>query len=230
MLYQDPGLKTAPGAVPRVRYPHVQHLLTNFQALGLFTVAAIDSSIIPVPVPGSTDLLLLWLISSGGNAWLLVPSAVTGSIFGGYTTWHIGKKGGYAALQRHIPVRFLQPVTRWMDRHPILTVFLPTVLPPPIPLTPFVLASGALGITRRRFLIAFGVARSVRYMVVAWLGIAYGRQVVGSWSRTLENCSTPLIVLFVLLLLSGVSFSIWQARTRNRRGAMDGSPETSRAD
>jgi len=66
MLYQDPELKVVPGVVPHAHYQHIQHSLTHFQVLGPFAVAAIDSSIIPVPVPGSTYLLLLWLIARGG--------------------------------------------------------------------------------------------------------------------------------------------------------------------
>lgn len=230
MLYLNPELKNAAGIVPQARYLHIQQVLTHFQILGIFSVAAIDSSIIPVPVPGSTDLLLLWLIARGGNAWLLVPGAVAGSIFGGYTTWNIGKKGGCAALERYVPARFLQPVTRWMDRHPILTVFLPTVLPPPVPFTPFVLASGALGVTRSRFLITFGVARSVRYMVVAWLGAVYGRQVIESWSRILEKYTPLLIILFAGLLVSGVGISLRRAQIRRKHEtSVNHVAETSRA-
>jgi len=181
-------------------------------ALGLFSVAVVDSSIIPLPLPGSTDLLLLWLVAHSGDPWVLAASAIVGSLLGGYTTWQIGRRGGEAALRRHVPARFLRRIVGWVERHPVLAVFLPAVLPPPIPLSPFVLASGALGVSRNRFLLAFGAARSLRYSLIAWLGVSYGRKVVRMWSGTLEKWSAPLLWTFGGLLVAGVCFGIWKLR------------------
>jgi membrane protein YqaA with SNARE-associated domain len=188
------------------------HWLTHLGALGLFSVAVIDSSVIPLPLPGSTDLLLLWLVAHGGDPWLLASCAATGSILGGYTTWHIGRRGGEAALRRYVPARLLGRVVGWVERHRILAVFLPALLPPPIPLLPFALASGALGVSRRRFLIVFGAARSLRYSFVAWLAVTYGRKIVRLWSGTLQTWSTPLLCVFLGLLVAGVCFGIWKVR------------------
>ncbi|MGB9409167.1 MAG: VTT domain-containing protein [Terracidiphilus sp.] len=186
--------------------------LTHLGVLGLFSVAVIDSSVIPLPLPGSTDLLLLWLVAHSGDPWLLAPCAIAGSILGGYTTWHIGRRGGEAALRRYVPARLLNRVVRWVERHRILAVFLPALLPPPIPLLPFALASGALGVSRNRFLVVFGTARSLRYSFIAWLGVTYGRRVVRLFSGDLQKWSTPLLSVFVILLVTGVSFVIWKIR------------------
>ena len=57
---------------PTVRYG--LHWLMGFGVMGLFVVSVIDSSIIPLPVPGSTDLLLILLVAhradpcSGGRS------------------------------------------------------------------------------------------------------------------------------------------------------------------
>jgi membrane protein YqaA with SNARE-associated domain len=188
------------------------HWLTNLGALGLFFVAVVDSSVIPLPLPGSTDLLLLWLVAHGGNPWLLASYAIAGSILGGYTTWQIGRSGGEAALRNYVPALLLGRVVMWVERHPLLAVFLPAVLPPPIPLLPFALASGALGVSRRRFLGVYGAARCLRYSFIAWLGVAYGRRIVRMWSGTLQRWSTPLLCVFVGLLAVGIGFGIWKIR------------------
>jgi hypothetical protein len=101
----------------------------------------------------------------------------------------------------------------WAEHHPILAVFLPAVLPPPIPLSPFLLASGALGVSRNRFLLVYGAARTLRYSLVAWLAITYGRRVVRMWSSTLQAWSTPLIWVFCTLMLCGVCFGVWKIRS-----------------
>jgi membrane protein YqaA with SNARE-associated domain len=187
--------------------------LTRLGAPGLFFVAVMDSSIIPLPLPGSTDLLLLWLVAHSGNPWLLTSMAISGSIVGGYTTWDAGRRGGEAALNRHVPKRILKRVVSWVKNHPMLSVFVPAVLPPPIPLLPFAIASGALGVTRKRFLIIYGAARTLRYSLIAWVAVVYGRRVIRMWSGTLEKWSAPLLWVFGGLLLVGVCFGIWKIRS-----------------
>jgi len=186
--------------------------LTHLGPLGLFAVAVIDSSVIPLPSPGSTDLLLLWLVSHSGNPWLLAPCAIAGSMLGGYTTWDAGRRGGEAALRRHVPARILGRIIRWVERHRILAVFLPAMLPPPIPLLPFAVAAGALGVSRQRFLAVYGAARSLRYSFIAWLGVVYGRRIVLMWTGVLQAWSTPLLCVFVGLLAIGICYGIWKIR------------------
>jgi len=209
-------LQTAQSYLLRVKPSLMPHWLTHLGLLGLFSVAVIDSSVIPLPLPGSTDLLLLWLVAHSGDPWLLAPCAVAGSILGGYTTWHIGRRGGEEALRQYVPARLLGRVVKWVERHRILAIFVPAMLPPPIPLLPFALASGALGVSRRRFLAVFGAARALRYSLVAWLGVAYGRRVVRIWSGSLQKWSTPLLSVFVGLMVAGVCFGIWKVRGLRR--------------
>jgi membrane protein YqaA with SNARE-associated domain len=192
--------------------PMIPHWLTHMGALGLFSVAVVDSSVIPLPLPGSTDLLLLWLVAHNGNPWLLVTLAIAGSILGGHITWDVGRRGGEAALQHYVPARLLKRVVGWVKRHAILAVFLPAVLPPPIPLLPFALASGALGVSRNRFLLVYGAARTARYSVVTWLGVIYGRHMIRLWTGTLQKWSTPLTLIFAGTLVAGVCFGILKIR------------------
>lgn len=192
--------------------------LTHLGPFGLFLVASIDSSVFPLPVPGTTDLLLLWFVAHRGNPWLLVSSAVAGSLLGGFTSWQIGHKGGEPALSRYVSPRILKRVVAWVERHPILSVFVPAILPPPIPLSPFVIASGALGASRGRFLAVFGSARTLRYTFIAWLGLKYGPRVIRMWSGTLETWSAPLLWGFCVLLAGSLAYVVWKVRgLRGRR-------------
>jgi membrane protein YqaA with SNARE-associated domain len=197
---------------PRTHSSLLPHWLTHLGALGLFAVAVVDSSVIPLPLPGSTDLLLLWLVAHGGSPWLLNSMAISGSLLGGYTTWNVGRRGGEAALQRHVSARILKLIVAWVHRHPVLAVFLPAVLPPPIPLSPFVLTSGALGVSRDRFLVVFGAARTLRYSLITWLGVVYGRHVIRLWTGTLQRWSAPMIWVFGGMLVAGACLGIWKIR------------------
>jgi membrane protein DedA with SNARE-associated domain len=145
----------------------------------------------------------------------------------------LGKKGGEAALQRWVPKRFLRIVEGWAKRHPVLAVFLPAILPPPIPLSPFLLASGALGVSFRNFMLAFGTARILRYSFVAWLAVVYGRNIVRMWAGTLEKWSTPLLWVFAAVVVSGVCLGIVKLRSQRSTGRAQGKagePAAARAD
>jgi membrane protein YqaA with SNARE-associated domain len=207
--------------VPRAHHTLIPHWLIHLGTLGLFSVAVIDSSIIPLPLPGSTDLLLLWLISHNHNPWLMASTAIAGSIVGGYSTWHIGRKGGEKALHRWVSRRLLDRIVKWVEHHPILSVFLPAVLPPPIPLSPFILASGALGMPFKRFVAIYSAARTVRYSLVAWLAVLYGRRVVRLWSGELDKWSTPLLITFLALMVVGIAIGIWKFRSQRHSTAAD---------
>jgi len=208
-------------AVPATRARHslLPHWLVRLGPVGLFALAIVDSSIIPLPIPGSTDVLLLLLVSHSGNPWLLTACAIAGSVVGGYTTWQIGKKGGEAAMKRWISARMLKRVNTWVGSHPVLAVFLPAILPPPIPLSPFILASGALGVSRGRFLAAYSAARILRYSLVSWLAVRYGRQVVRLWNQELGKWSAPLLWTFLAVAVVGLGYGIWKFRRMRRSDA-----------
>jgi len=188
------------------------HWVVSLGAPGLFAVSFLDASIIPLAIPGSTDLLLLWLISHGGNPWILAPCALAGSLVGGWTTWRLGKKGGDKAIERYVPERLQKRVHGWSQHHPVKMVFLPAILPPPIPLWPFLLTAGALGATWRQFLAAFGAGRILRYGLETWLAYEYGRRIIKLWSSALDRWEPLILWTFLFLTVLGVAWGIWKLR------------------
>lgn len=204
--------------------------VAHFGAPGVFAVALIDSTIIPLAIPGSTDLLLLWLISHGSNPWLLVSCAIVGSVIGGWTTWRLGKKGGEAALKRYVPQKLQKRVRGWSQHHPMWAVFLPALLPPPLPLWPFLLAAGALGATWKRFLAAFTAGRTLRWALVGWLAVTYGRRLIRLWSGTLEKWSGPILWTFVGITVLGLAYSVWKLRQKRHEEQAESTLEPSHGD
>lgn len=192
------------------------HWLVSLGGLGLFAVGIADSSVIPLPLPGSTDLLLLLLTAHRRTTalmavWLAFCS-FAGSLLGGYLTWSAGRKGGEVAMERYVPKRFLGRISTLVQKHGIWSIALATILPPPVPLTPFLLAAGALGMERNRFLISYGTARAVRYGLLAWLGITYGRHFVRLWEKELNGWSTTILWAYAGLVAAGIAFGLWKMR------------------
>jgi membrane protein DedA with SNARE-associated domain len=131
-----------------------------------------------------------------------------------------------AFLEKHVSPRILKPVCKWMERHAILAVALPAVLPPPMPLAPFVLAAGVLKMPRKKFLVTFTISRGIRHAAAAAIGVYYGPSVLRVWNALMRKWSTPiLIVLWSSILLSaGFAFyKLWKA-SRDMRTAAASQP------
>jgi len=196
--------------------------LMNLGGLGLFALAIVDSSMVPIPLPGSTDLVLLLLTafrsSSISSPIIFASCALAGSVVGGYLAWAAGKKGGEAALERLGKGRFVQRVQKWVKRNGILSVWLAAIQPPPIPLMPFTLAAGALGLSLSRFLVAYCIGRAMRYALIAWLGYKYGRQVLAWWQKDLKAWTTPILSVYISLLVLGGAYGIWKYRRETKKG------------
>jgi membrane protein DedA with SNARE-associated domain len=131
-------------------------------------------------------------------------------MIGGYTCWSAGRKGGEVALKGKVPAVLLRRLNGWVERHGNLSVGLAAVLPPPVPLMPFLLAAGALGIARGRFLLSYGIGRAVRYGLLAWLAVTYGHRFVRTFQRTLAHWARPILVTYAALMALAIGFGIWQ--------------------
>jgi len=201
---------------------HTLRWLMHLGAVGIFALAVVDSSVIPIPLPGSTDLVLLLMTAfrsqSVGSPILFASCAFVGSVIGGYITWAAGKKGGEAALDRLGKGLFVRRVQGWVKRNGLLSVALASLLPPPVPLMPFLLTAGAMGLSRGRFLISYCSARAMRYGLVAWVGYKYGRVVINFWQNDLKGWSRPILVGYISLLVLGALYGVWKYRRGNRKG------------
>jgi membrane protein YqaA with SNARE-associated domain len=189
----------------------------HFGLAGVFAVAFLDAAPVPLPIPGSTDILILILGAHGESAWLLAPCAIAGGLLGGWLTWKTGQKGGEAMLDRYMPARFGSRIKGWVRHHGILSVCIAALLPPPIPLLPFLLAAGALGVTPRQLFTALGIARTLRYGGEAALAMIYGRPILRWFNRYLAGWSSVILYSFLGLLAAGIVFGIWKYRRDQHR-------------
>jgi len=225
-VYQTSGkhaaAKQAVNSAKTIQRGHGLHWLMGFGTLGLFVVSVIDSSIIPLPVPGSTDLLLILLVAHRADPVLAAVAATVGSILGGYLTWGTGAKGGEAALHRYLPKRFSKRLFGWVERNGTVAVTTAALLPPPFPLMPLLLAAGALGVSRKKFLVSFSLARTFRYALVAWLAETYGQAMVRAFRHYLAGWSSTIMWIYLGLVAAGIVYGVWKFR---RQGRQVGAPQ-----
>lgn len=186
------------------------HLLLSFGLGGLFLVSIVDSSFVPLPIPGITDIMVLVLAAHHTNVILLVGVATAGSLLGGLFSWKVGHSGGEAFLEKHVSKMIFSQVCNWMNKHAILSVALPAILPPPMPLSPFVLAAGALNMSRKKFLTTFTISRFLRHLIAAALGVHYGPHVLHIWNMFTSKYGVLILSIIWALILISVAFAIWK--------------------
>jgi membrane protein YqaA with SNARE-associated domain len=199
------------------------HVLVSIGVIGVFLVSIVDSSFVPLPVPGVTDIMLVLFAAQHRNPLLLVVLATAGSALGGYLSYQVGQAGGMVFLEKHVPPRIFKRVCNWMQRHAVLAVALPALLPPPMPLSPFVLAAGVLKMSRPKFLTAFTISRGLRHLIAALLGIHYGKHVLRLWSAFSAKWATSILIGVWSVILISCAIALWKLYKTSRTVGL-GSP------
>lgn len=203
-------LVTFLAAAPGSTGTKVVHLFLSFGLAGLFLVSIVDSSFVPLPLPGMTDIMLVLYAAQHTNPWMLIAIATLGSALGGFFSYLVGHSGGMAFIEKRTPPRVFKRVTRWMESHAVLAVAVPAILPPPMPLSPFVLAAGALKMSRRKFMLAFTVSRFLRHAAAVWLGVHYGKAVLILWNKFLQQWGTPVLIFLWTGIAISLGYAFWQ--------------------
>lgn len=191
--------------------------------IGVLLVSIVDSSFVPLPVPGLSDILCILFAAQHANPILLVAVTTFGSFLGGWFSYQVGQSGGMEFIEKRTPPRIFKRVSRWMESHAILAVALPALLPPPMPLSPFVLAAGALKMSRNKFLVTFTLSRLARHAFAVWLGLRYGGVVLTLWEKFFTRWGTPILIVLWVLILGSVGYAFYQLW--NTRKSL-GSPKT----
>jgi len=188
----------------------VVHFFFHLGVVGLLLVSIVDSSFVPLPIPGVTDIMLIVYAAAHENVFLLVAVATVGSALGGLISHAVGQAGGIGFLHKHVPPKMLALVTHWMEKHAILSVSLPAILPPPMPLSPFVLVAGAVKMSRKKFMWAFTLSRLVRHSLAVWLGVHYGRSVLRLWNHFTSKWGVPVLVGMWVVILGVTVWGGWK--------------------
>jgi len=129
-------------------------------------------------MPFGVDALVIYLASTHGEVvWILLVIVTIGSVAGNALTYWIGRCAGDAGLPRLLAPQQLERMRVSVQKAGAGRLAAAAVLPPPFPLTPFVLTCGALDVDRRRFFLVFGVMRLIRYATIAVLARYYGERV-----------------------------------------------------
>lgn len=180
--------------------------------IGLFTVAALDSSFLSFPQ--INDLLVIYL-SIKRPALMPYYAGMTtlGSILGCFLLYGFAYRGGEVFLRKRVSGPRVERGLALYQRHGLLAVVVPALLPPPTPFKLFVLLAGAARVSPWKFGIAIAIGRGIRYFGQGYLAVLYGQRAV----EIVQNYGREV---GIGLALAAVTIAVlYYTLTRRRRTA-----------
>ena len=176
--------------------------LITFGAFGLFAVALLDSTF--VPLPSSADALML-LLSTAHPRWMPLYAfmATAGSAVRCWILYLVSRRAGARALRRFSEAK-QQRVKELIDRYDMAAVLVATLLPPPFPFKLFVVSAGVFRFRLVRFMIAIVVGRAFRFVLEGVFAVRYGAEAKAILAQYYPWIGLGL-ALVILIYVSSVS-------------------------
>jgi membrane protein YqaA with SNARE-associated domain len=155
----------------------IRNWASELGGAGLFIVAALDSSFLSFPQVN--DLLIIFL-STRTPALMPYYAAMTtaGSLVGCFLLYFFARKGGEVFLRKRFSTARVERGLALYQRHGLLAVVVPSLLPPPTPFKLFVLLAGAAKVSPWKFGAAVAIGRGIRYFGQGYLAVMYGEAAV----------------------------------------------------
>jgi membrane protein YqaA with SNARE-associated domain len=201
----------APGGKIEQLLRHLTDALMAWGPAGILLLSILDSA--GLPVAGVFDaLLILIAVERPSAAWYSAGLAVAGSTVGSVILYWTAHRGGRRFMNKAAPEGRAAKFREWFKRYGMVTVFVPALMPIPMPLKLFVISAGVLGASFTEFFIVVVVARVIRYFGEAWLGITLGRES----TAFLRTHVWHFVFGSVALCASLYAFILWRDRGRRR--------------
>lgn len=133
--------------------------------------------------------------------------AASGSAVGSIVLYVIGYTGGEVLLRKRLsPARF-EKIHSSFERHEFLALMFPAMLPPPTPFKAVVLAAAAFEMSFWRFLLAIFAGRFFRFLILGFLTLRFGPQVVELGGKIVAHRFKWVLLA---LVVGGLVLLIWR--------------------
>src|ERR1019366_1529409 len=192
----------------------VRRWVFHLGGIGLIPLGLLDNSLIPMP--GIMDVATIVLSARQEQLWLYYAlMATAGSVIGGFVTYRLARKGGKEALEHRFSRKKVDKICNIFERWGFAAVAIPALLPPPMPMVPFLCAAGALQYPVRKFLAALTLGRISRYMILAYLAARYGRRIIAFIA--VHGHPVIVAIIVVLIAIAAAVFYFWRGKRSEKR-------------
>ena len=177
----------------------VKATLITFGAFGIFAIALLDASFLPIP--GGTDAVVMTLSHLNHALMpLYVLAAVLGATLGCLFPYWIGFKTGAAALRKFSEEK-RERALRLLDRYDTWAMLVGAVLPPPFPFKILLLAAGGFRMNVWRFLFAIALGRSLRFILEGVMAVRYGDQAAQLFKQHYPKIGLGIAAVIVVVFI-----------------------------
>lgn len=209
----------------------IKHILKNYTAWifkvlaplgpwGVFAIAAVDGSLLGMPV----DAVVAGYVYYHRASFLFyVLMASAGSAVGSLVVYAIGYFGGETVLRKRISEERFNRIHTSFEQHEFWALMFPAMLPPPTPFKLFVLAASAFEMRLGHFLAAIFAGRFVRFLVLSLLVIWFGPQFVQFAGDLLHQHARWVVAGLGVAIAIGL-IVWWRRKTGTSNGEPVGSP------
>lgn len=173
-------------------------LLVDWGPWGILALGFIDSAGIPVSA-GMDALIILIAIKDPPVAYYGAFMAVVGSVIGNVALFMAARRGGRRFAEATSGRS--QTFRVWFHRYGLVTVFIPALLPIPLPLKVFVISAGAFGVPLITFVVTILLARIPRYFGEAYLAVQLGHESTAFLKDHAWHLLAIAAALFLFLML-----------------------------
>ena len=177
-------------------------------AAGVFIVAVLDSSVLALP--NATDALIMYLtLQRPALWWYYALAATAGAIAGSLPLYLIARRGGEAFLARRLSGPRTAGAVAWYRRSAFAAIAVPSFIPPPMPLKPFILLAGATALAPWRVVAALTVGRGTRHALETVFSMIYREEAVQAVER---YGAAGAVAVMGAITLAGLVVYVWHAR------------------
>lgn len=168
--------------------------------IGLFAVALLDSTF--VPLPSSADAIMILLTMAHPRLMIVYASIATaGSTLGCVILYYVARRAGSRTLRKFSPAK-QKRVKELIDRYDVLSVLVASVMPPPFPFKLFVLTAGVFRFSLTRFTLAIIAGRFFRFALEGYFAIRYGAQAKQVLAKYYPWIGLGLAVLIIVFFVT----------------------------
>ena len=193
----------------------VKALLLPLGPWGVLVIAIADAAAFGIPM----DPIIVGYVWARPNMfWAYCLMASVGSAVGSLVPYWIGYEGEQLLLEKRIPPRTLEKIRQAFEKHEVLALVVPAMMPPPTPFKLFVMFAGAAKLRKRDFMLAIFGGRMLRFLILSGLTVAFGPAVL----HLIMEHGKIAVAIVAGLVLVGVLIWWLRRKTEHPEGAVVG--------
>jgi membrane protein YqaA with SNARE-associated domain len=193
----------------------IKALLLPLGPWGVLIIATCDAAAFGIPMD---PVIVGYVWAKPHLFWLYCLLASIGSAVGSLVPYWIGYEGEQLILEKRIPPRTLEKIRASFEKHEVLALVVPAMLPPPTPFKLFVLFAGAAKLKVRDFLLAIFGGRMLRFLILSALTVIFGPAVL----LLITKHGRVVIAVVGALVVAGFLFWYLRRKAAHPEGAVVG--------